>query len=54
MEYKKINPTVVEGRKFKNANNVRLLVGLRQTDLPFRRATPIDNRFEDINENRYN
>ena len=41
MEQKKLNSTVVEGRQFKNPTNIRLLVGLRQTDLPFRRAIPI-------------
>ena len=40
---KEINLTVVEGRQFKNPTNIRLLVGLRQTDLPFRRAFPIFN-----------
>lgn len=39
---KEIKSTVVEGRKFKNPINIRLLVGLRQTDLPFRRAKSID------------
>ena len=46
MEQKKLNSTVVEGRQFKNPTNIRLLVGLRQTDLPFRRAIPIDKKMQ--------
>lgn len=48
---KEINSTVVEGRQFKNPTNIRLLVGLCQTDIPFRRAIPI---LIDKEENKYN
>lgn len=44
VEQKKVNSTVAERRQFKNPTNIRLLIGLHQTDLRFRRAIPIDNK----------